>query len=113
MRSRSDTWGDFRPVGEPIGWLTTEDCVFLTPKNTFALAQRYHSSTLPPGSSHIAAFSSVWTEGLNHPAHPTPDKDRKVVKKLKVAGRDERGVPIHIDHLIGARATDGDEAADS
>ena len=112
--------GKLRPLGESIGALKTTrgvakktpgvakktpggatDTIMLNATNAFARAQRYNYRTLPPGTSSRASFESIWNEGRIHPGFVDEREDRRVDLKYHVGGLHRRGVPIHINEILG------------
>jgi hypothetical protein len=103
----TDGQGNLRPQGIAIGFITAAskdsavDVIMLDQTNAFDTAQRHYSSTLPPGTSSTTSFGSLWNEQLAHPAYADRRDGNRATQVYKIDGRAKRGVPIHIDTLLG------------
>lgn len=97
-----------RPLGECIGYLVGDDAVFFDYQNAFNIAQRRNPTQLPPGTSAPVSFGSLWNEGLAHERYK--DKGGKGIGRVfRLDGRSKRGVPVHIDLMLGSKLPDAPE----
>ena len=100
---QADGKGKLRPLGETIGELKTikggpTDAIMLNATNAFRLAQIHHRKTLPYGMSK-SVYESVWGEELTHPEFSREAGHIDI--KYKVKGVQHRGVPIHLNEILG------------
>lgn len=103
-----DATGQSRPMGVAIGHLSASrrggdlDIVYLHKTNAFDVAARKYPAALPPGTSAATSFGSVWNEKLIHPKWLQKGRDgTRVDIRYAIDGHAVRGVPIHIDTIVG------------
>ena len=106
---QADGQDKMRPLGVAIGHFTATskgtdpDVIMFDKTNAFDYAQRHYSSMLPPGSSASTSFLSLWNEELIHPFYAEKGRDgNRADKVFRIDKRVARGVPVHIDQLLGA-----------
>lgn len=103
----TDADGKARPVGTAIGSLHRPrggnlDAILLNSTNAFDVAQKYHPSVLPAGSTPATTFRSLWSEGLIHPRYlEIGTQDGRPAVPIKRNKRTIRAVPVHIDIMLG------------
>lgn len=105
---QQDGQDKFRPAGVAIGYITAAagdtavDVVMFDHKAAFEIASRWSPALLPPGTAASTSFGSLWNEGLIHPHYASRGRDGSRVNKMfRVDGRPMRGVPVHLDTLLG------------
>jgi hypothetical protein len=114
---QTDSQDKLRPLGVAIGYITSAsakgepDVIMLHQTIAFDTAQRRYPHLLPPGTSATTSFGSVWNEGLAHPAYVR--KDGRATRVFKINGHSQRGVPIHLDQIIGLRESFADRVNDT
>ncbi|MFE6966682.1 hypothetical protein ACFVAJ_16360 [Agromyces sp. NPDC057679] len=99
-----------RPLGECIGYFVGENAIFFQPTNAFQTAQRKYPALLPPGTAASVSFGSLWNEQLAHEDYLNKGgKENRIDRVFKLNGRSTRGVPVHVDMLLGASLPDAPE----
>ncbi|WP_159600703.1 hypothetical protein [Agromyces humi] len=99
-----------RPLGECIGYFVGENAIFFQPTNAFQTAQRKYPNLLPPGTAASVSFGSLWNEQLAHADYLNKGgKDNRTDRVFKLNGRSTRGVPVHVDILLGESLPDAPE----
>ncbi|WP_146072835.1 hypothetical protein [Cryobacterium sp. Y62] len=109
---RTDGDGKAHPLGSAIGFLHHPrggdlNAVLLNARNSFDVAQKYHPTVIPAGSSAVTTFKSLWNEKLIHPRYlEAGQKEGRHDVLIKRNGRNIRKVPVHLDQLLGTLVAD-------
>lgn len=103
-----DSEGTWRARGTAIGSLVRlrngDPVVLLDEENAFNEAKRHYETLVIPGQKKAAAWSGVWTEGLNAKSvtpQLTSGGTRRNTWRHRGKGFSVSGVPVDLDILLG------------